>query len=276
MNLGTARCAILAAATLLAGPAPTRAQERLRLAGSGSALGTMILLGQAFERANPGVRVEIRPGVGTGAALRAVQEGALEIALAGRPLKEEERRRGLSAIEVARTPAVFVVRAGGEEGSDLSAAELARILRGERPAWPNGVTIWPVLRPAADADTLLVRAISPELSRAVTVALARPGMLLAATNQQSDDLVVRTPGALGLSTLAQLTTEGRPLAALRWEGVEPTLANLAAGRYPLAKPLLLVLPAGPTPAARAFVAFSGSAEGRRLLTRAGNLPSPGR
>jgi len=173
----------------------------------------------------------------------------------------------------ARTP--FVFAAGPRvTARDLSAADLARIYRGELTAWPDGERIRLVMRPRSDTDTLFVRAISPALDAAMEVALGRQGLLSAATNQDCDEALARTPGSIGPSSLTQLMTEKLALRALAWEGVAPTVESLASGAYPLAKPLLLVVRTSPSPAARAFVAFVGRPEAQAILRRAGNLPSP--
>jgi phosphate transport system substrate-binding protein len=265
------RIATILACALLVGAPVARAEDVLRVSGSGSWLGAMSRLAPAFAKANPGARLEVVPSLGSSGAMRALGAGELEVALSGRPLKADERGRGLTAVEVARTPFVFAAGPGaGVTG--LTAAELVRILKGEQAAWPNGEQIWPVLRPANDADTAYLRSLSPALSAALTVALARPGQLMAPTNQQSDELVARHPGGLGMSTLAQLTTEPRGLTALAWEGVAPSLATLATGKYPLVKPLFLVLPARPSTAERRFLTFLATPEARRLLEAAGAQP----
>jgi phosphate transport system substrate-binding protein len=274
MSLSPARqfriATLLACAQLIVAPT-ARAEDVLRVSGTGSWLGAMARLGPAFAKANPGARLEVIPSLGSSGAMKALATGELEVALVGRPLKPEERGRGFVAVEVARTPFVFVVGPGaGVTG--LTAAELVRILRGEQTAWPNGEQIWPVFRPANDADTAYLRSLSPAVSTAVTVGLARPGQLMAPTNQQSDELVAKNPGGLGMSTLAQVKTEQLGLTALTWEGVAPSLATLAAGKYPLVKPLFLVLPAKPSAAERRFLAFLATPEARRLLEAAGAQP----
>lgn len=259
----------LAAALLLAG-LPARGEE-LRISGTGSALGTMARVARAFEQASPGVQVRVLPSLGTSGAVKAVAAGALDVGLSGRALTAEEGALGVVGVEVARSPYVFAVGPRARV-TRTSAEEIARIFRGEQTSWPGGERIRLVLRPATDADVLFLRRLSPALDAALGAALARPGMLLATTNQESDALVGRTPGALGLTTLAQLTTDPRGLTPLAWEGADPTLANLAAGTYPLWKPLILVLGTAPAPAARRLLRFLASPEGQRILEQAGNLP----
>jgi phosphate transport system substrate-binding protein len=153
-------------------------------------------------------------------------------------------------------------------------AELVRIYRGEQLTWPGGERVRPVLRPAGDADSAFLRSLSPVLAAAYDAALARPGMLMAATNQDSDALAARTPGGLGVTTLSQLVTEPRGLTPLSWEGVAPTLPNLAAGRYPLWKPFYAVVPASLPARTRRFLEFLAGPEAREILQGAGCLPPP--
>jgi ABC-type molybdate transport system substrate-binding protein len=53
---------------------------------------------------------------------------------------------------------------------------------------------------------------------------------------------------------------------------------MAAGTYPYANPVYIVLPADPSPAAERFVAFLGSAEAAQIVRAAGgvmDMPSTG-
>ncbi len=267
---------LLLALLALALPAgATRAVEEapLRITGTGSAIGVLGRLGRAFEQAHPGRRIQLLPSLGSAGAVRAVAAGALDVGLAGRALLPEEQASGLRAFEFARTPFLFAVGAGAT-ATGLTAAEAARIYRGELDRWPQGERIRLVLRPKADADSAYLRAIGPELAAAVDQAQARPGMLMATTNQECDEIIGRTPGAIGPSTLAQLRTGAQGLRALEWEGVAPTLPNLASGRYPLVKTLYLVLRRSPSKAARELVGFIASPQGRRILEESGCQPLP--
>jgi len=257
---------------LVAAPG-ARAEEILRASGTGTALGAMRHLSVAFEKANPGRRLHLMPSVGSGGAVKAVAQGALDVGFSGRPLEPEEQALGLVAMAYARTPFVFAVgpRAGVE---GISAAEAARIYRGELRSWPNGERVRVVLRPRSDTDTRILRAISPEMAEAVDVALGREGMIVAFTNQECDEILARTPGSIGPSSLTQILTEDLKLTPLAWNGVAPTVQNLAAGAYPLAKTLLVVVRASPRPAVRRFLAFLGSPDARKILERTGNVPLP--
>jgi phosphate transport system substrate-binding protein len=258
------------AATLLVAWSPARA-DVVRASGTGTALGTMRWLGSSFERANPGVRLQLLPSVGSSGALKAVAEGALDLGVSGRPLTASEQALGLVAIAYARTPFLFAVGPRTPVAT-LSAGEVARIYRGELSTWPNGERVRLVLRPRADVDTTILAAISPEMAAAVDVALAREGMVMAATNQECNQILARTPGAIGPTSLTQIFTEGSALTPVAWNGVAPTVQNLASGAYPLAKTLFVVVRAKPSPTVRRFMEFLTSAEARSVLEETGNVP----
>lgn len=251
-------------------PGASLAQETVRISGTGTALGTLRLLAAPFAKSSPGSRLHVLPSVGSSGAFKAVSKGAIDVGISARPLRKSEYGLGLVAFPYARTPLVFA--AGPRSGAaDLTHAEAVRIYRGERLTWPNGERLRLVLRPRADADTELIAAISPELAAAAESAFAREGMLMAATNQDCVALLERTPGALGLTSLTQLLTEGLRVTPLSWNGVAPTLQNLDSGAYPLEKTLYVVIRAPASPAVRRFVSFLASAEAKRVLEQAGNL-----
>ncbi len=184
-------------------------------------------------------------------------------------MKASERRPHLTEQEVARTPLVF---ASKRTYSGLTTQDIARIYNGTMNTWPDGSTLRPVLRPESDSETALLRAISPEVSQALTAAHARPGVHIAITDQDNADAIEQITGALGNSSLALIVSEKRKLKVLALNGVEPSVAALANNRYPYYKPLYLVLPLKPSEPARAFVAFILSAQGSRIFSDNGYLP----
>jgi phosphate transport system substrate-binding protein len=250
-----------------------RAEDVVRVSGTGSALGTFQLLGAAFARANPGHRLRVLPSVGSVGAIMAVANGALEVGVSGRPLEAREEALGLAGIAYARTPLLFGVgpRTGVRE---ITTDELVRIYRGELTTWPNGERIRLVMRPPSDVDNALLRQISPEMSAALDVAFRRPGLLVAVTNQQCDEILSRIPGAIGPTSLSELTAEERRVVPLAWNGVAPTVQNLASGAYPLVKTFFLVFRTPPSPPVARLLALLRSPEGHGILEQSGNLPLP--
>ncbi len=261
---------IAVAMIFCATPVSASAEDVLKIGGVGSALGTMKLLATAFEESHHGIRVQILPSLGSTGGIKAALEGAADIGLSSRPLREEERGKGAVQQEYARTPFVFVTN-GKNTVSGLSVKELVDIYQGKKQAWPDGTRIRLVMRPESDIDTVIMKGISPEMSYAVQLALSRPGMIMAITNQESDSTVEKLSGSLGVSTLAEIISERRTSKVLFLNGVQPAVKALERGTYPLSKPFYFITASRPSPLVQQFISFVYSAAGRKILSENGNL-----
>jgi phosphate transport system substrate-binding protein len=259
--------AIAGAAMLNAGDAA--AAEEIRIGGTGNALGTMRLLGDAFGKRNPDIKVTVLPSVGTSGAVVAVPKGALDIGLSTRPLTVEERKLGAIAVEYARTPLVFAVSTNTRV-SALTLDQIADIYSGKIVDWPDGSQIRPILRQATEDNTRQVKHLSPAIDKALSEAEQRPGMPFATNDQEGADKIEGIPGALGVTTLSLINSESRRLRALTLNGVEPTASNGASGKYPHVKRFFLITRSDPSAAVQRFIAFMQSPDGREILIRAGN------
>lgn len=258
-----------ALALLLIYAGPGSAAEELRIGGTGSGLGTMQVLSEAFARQNPGVKSSVLPSLGTSGGLKALAKQAIDVAVISRPLKDDERKQGLTSHEYGRTPFVFAV-SSGSPASETTLAQMADIYAGRMKNWPGGSGVRVVLRPVGDGDTDLVKSLSPAMKQAVSEAEKRPGVPFAVNDQEAADDIGKIPGAVGPTTLALVVSEKRPLKPLKLDGVEPTVKNAAAGAYPHHKRMFLVTGAKPSAAAQRFVAFVQSPAGRQILERNGH------
>ncbi len=89
-------------------------------------------------------------------------------------------------------------------------------------------------------------------------------------NEETRAKLLSTPGAVGpLST--SFVTAYPGLAVVALEGVMPTPEMVAAGKYPMSRPLYLVTDGPPAGRAKEFIDYVLSPEGQQLLTRHGYL-----
>lgn len=255
---------------LLAMPWWAHAQARLVIGGSGGALAGLQALGQAFSTANPENTVVVLPSLGSPGAIKALTDGGIDIGVIARPLSEVERSKGMIQTDFATTP--FVIATGmGTKADRVTLRQLADIYSFKTVAWPDGSRIRLVMRLPREINTEALKALSPEMNRAVSSAEKRPGLLIAMNDQDCAEALERTIGALGPSTLGQIISEKRQLKVLALDGVVPTLQALRNGTYPHVRRLFLVTGPKSNPAAGRFVVFAHSTEGRRILGSMGFL-----
>jgi phosphate transport system substrate-binding protein len=261
---------IMLALALALGASVHARADSLRFGGTGSAMGTIAALARAYKAVDPSFEIETVPNLGSTGGIKALQAGAIQIAAISRPLKPQEAADGLEATIYGRTPFVLATSEPGQR--NVSLAELADLYAGHKTHWAPGRVIRLVLRPRTDGDVELLASFSPQMRAAQEAAHAREGMVVALTDQDAVDAIERLPGALGTASLALLSSEKRRATPLAIDGVEPTVANLASGRYPYAKTMLLVVRQDAPGAARRFVEFVRSDAGRKVLRDLGHAP----
>ncbi|MEE9300296.1 MAG: substrate-binding domain-containing protein [Alphaproteobacteria bacterium] len=247
------------------------AAQTLKIGGTGGALGTMQILGRAFEKQHAGVSVEILPSLGSGGGIKAVLAGAIDIGLSARPLKAKERDAGARAHPYAKAALVFATQPGNPEVG-VTTEQLIEMYAGARRRWPDGTPIRIVLRPDTDSDTIYLRGHIPSIGPALDAAADRPGVPVAFTAQDSAELLQRLPGSLGTTMLALILSENRPLKALSLDGVAPTPEAMADGSYRLTETCSIVTGPEPGEMATRFIAFVYADEGAAILRRTGHLP----
>ncbi len=245
------------------------AVEEVKIGGSGSALGTMRLLAAAFSAKNPDVAFSFVPNLGSSGGITAMTAGAINLAATSRPIRENERRPGVTEIEYARSPFVFAVSTKSKV-SAVTRSDLAEIYAGNKPKWPDGTPVRIVLRPISDIDTSMVKSLSPEIARALSEAERRSGVQISISDQDAADDLERIPGAIGPTTLALIKSEKRALKALTLDGTEASVHNGASGAYPYFKRMFLVSGNTRPPVVERFSAFVLSPAGRKILADNGH------
>jgi phosphate transport system substrate-binding protein len=243
--------------------------EEIRIGGAGTGLGTMRLLGEAFVRLHPEHRVKVLPSIGSSGAIKAVPRGGVEIGIAARALTASEEALGMTAIEYARSPTGLAVSSRLNIGG-ISREQIVAILAGRLTLWPDGTPIRPVLRQPGDDSTHLLKSLAPGMERALAMAEQRPGLPFAATDQEAAEKIEAITGAIGMSSLSLIRSEGRGLQLLALDGMEPSVANAAAGRYPLVKCFFVISKTHPTPAVQRFIAFLETPAAREILLQTGH------
>lgn len=257
---------------LLVGVSFSALADTVRIGGTGAALGTMTLVGEAFQKAHPEHSVKVLPSLGTSGGLKALQGGALDVAVSARDVNAEEKGAGLIAYKYGTTAFIFVSHAKTPV-QPLTKDLIAALYSGKQTSWANSQPVRLVLRPKGDSDTKQLARFSPEIEAAVMVAHGKSGMTLAVTDTDSADQVEKTPGAFATSTLSLVLSENRDFNILPLDGVKPTVQTLADGTYPHTKDMYSVMGVAPSAGAKKFLQFLRSPQGVEIIKKTGHKSS---
>lgn len=260
----------LAALVIAAGS--VRAED-LVIPGSGNPEYVLKQMAKVFNARQSQYRVLVPPSSGTAGALRDVDDGVSTLGRVGRPLKDEERARGFSFLPLGRDPIVLVGGAGVTV-RNLTAQQVIDIYTGKLLNWSalggKAAPIRAIGREPSDASRQALQKVIPAFrdivfGSNVKVAHLDPHLL---------ELLDRYPSSLGFINRSAIAACNTAVVPLAFEGVAPTPENLEKGSYPLSLEFGLVYKTstGMSPAAKAFVEFSRSPEGLRVLAEHGVLP----
>lgn len=241
--------------------------DLLLVGGTGSAEPLMRRLFDGFQKQSPADSLKVvNPSLGSAGGIRALSMGKVDLAVSARPLKEDEKSALGQHFELCSTPFVLVTN-GGKYRNGFSTDELARIYDGQLQKWEDGSLIRLVLRTRDDADSTQLKSMSPSMDKAVIAADQRQGMVYGKDDLDTLDLLSRTPGSLGPTSLGLLRTTASGLALIPLNGQMPSVSSMTDGKYPWRKTLTVILPAKPSTVAVRFVEFLHSATADEIMRR---------
>ncbi|EEI86769.1 putative Phosphate-binding protein PstS 2 [Anaerococcus lactolyticus ATCC 51172] len=107
---------------------PAKVSGTLTVAGSTSVTPLMQKMAEKYQELNPDSKIEIQ-STGSSAGIEAVIDGAADIAMASRELKDEEKDK--LAVEVIATDGIAVVVNPSSKVENLTMNELKQIFKGE-------------------------------------------------------------------------------------------------------------------------------------------------
>lgn len=253
----------------------------LRVSGSTSV--NPIVAEAAEELRARGIRITVDTQGGSGGGITQLGQGQIDVAMSSKPLTPEDRRRfggtdfvetvvGIDAIAVAVRREVFE---GGV--TNLSRDQARALFEGRVVNWSElggpdlGVFVYdkePGRGTREVFETYLYGADGSGTDPPPPPGTDRYAIV--GGNEEGRTKASSTPGAVTIISAAFLT-EGGDLVAVSLDGIGPDRDEIASGRYPLARSLLLLTDGPPSGAAATLVELLTSAQGRAIVSRLGFL-----
>jgi phosphate transport system substrate-binding protein len=241
--------------------------QTLTVAGSTTVLPIVQKAAEVYMDAHGTVDIQVSGG-GSGVGVQSAGGGTADIGMASRDLKDEEKNDypGLQEIAIAKDGIALIIHPSNSVDS-LSLREIVAIYKGE-------ITNWSEVG-GKDAEIVVVGRDSASGTReyfwtdVMKKADFVPIMLEKNSNGAVKQTVSQTPGAIGYVGLGYLDIT---VKAVRVDGVEPTIANVLNGSYPISRSLFLLTQGQPEGLAKAFIDFILSPEGQAIVEEEGFVP----
>lgn len=239
--------------------------EVIRIGGTGSAMPLIQKLADDYQKSHHETQFDIMsPPLGSGGGIRALIGGRLDLTVSSKLPAKDEQESMAQPLLWLRTPFVFAAL-DAKPGANLDFQQLADIYSLKVRVWPDGRPIRLVMRSINESDSVMVRSLSPNLDAAIKQTLEIKSIPVAENDLDNLQLLERLPGSFGTASFGLLLVTNSPLRPMRLNGVEPSVENVEAGRYPLSKTLSLLTAKKPSEATSEFIRFLSSKEVHRKV-----------
>lgn len=249
---------------------PASAQQKIVIDGSTGTAPLIEALGKAFT-AKTNIAVEMGKGLGTKERLAALTDKKIDIAMASHGLDVPAvTAQGMAVSRIAMTPVVFGVHETVKI-DNLSDAQLCAIFAGNTKNWRDAgagdLAIAPMARPDTEVDAQVARDGVGCLK-----ALKLPETVkINASARDMAKALTETAGSVGVTSATVIEQSGGKLKSVALNGIAPSEANVASGKYRLTRDAFLILGTAPSAQAKAFIDFVKSPEGKAVIKANGAI-----
>ncbi len=264
----------LATACSPAVPTPTKAPPtavplsgKVSVAGSTTVQPLAEKLAEAFTAKNPGVQIDVQGG-GTSVGIKSAGEGTVDIGTASREIADAEKQQypDMKVFEIALDGIAIVVNPGVSVNG-LTKDQAIGIFNGKITNWnqvggPDKPIVVVSREEGSGTRTAFQDLVMGKDNPIVDSAI------LQASNGAIVTTVASTPYSVGYLSFGYLD---KSVKALSMDGVEATVANALAKKYPVVRPLNVLTKGDPKGAAKAWIEFILSSEGQQMVLKEGYM-----
>lgn len=242
---------------------------QLQLAGSTTVQPLAEELAEAFMAMNPDLVIEIQGG-GSSVGVTSAGEGTVDIGNASRAIKDSEMEKfpGLQVFTIAYDGIAIVTHPDTQLDS-LSVEQVRDIFAGEITNFSEmggpDAPITVVSREEGSGTRAAFEELVMEYKDAAgesQVKVITEKALLQQSNGQVRTTVATTPNSIGYLSFGFLDESTMPVPI---DGVEPSVANVKNGSYPIFRPLNMLTNGEPNELAKAFLDYILSADGQAIV-----------
>ncbi|WP_026973007.1 phosphate ABC transporter substrate-binding protein [Aliagarivorans marinus] len=260
----------ISAVSLMFG-ASAYAASTVTVSGSTSVTGVMEVLAEKYQAAQADA-VEVQ-GTGSGAGIRAANDGTSMIGMSSRAVADDELKAGVKQFTMAMDGiAVAVNNANGVQ--DLTAEQVKKIYMGEITNWSEvGGANMPIVavtrevgsgtRGAFEDIMGLIRKINGQKVTAIS-----PRAQVQSGNGAIKTLVANNPAAIGYISLGSVDES---LRTVKVDGAPATKEAIRAGEYGVARPFVLMVQEDTAAEAQRFIDFIMGEEGAQIIESEGYI-----
>ena len=244
---------------------------RLELTGSSTLAPLMSEIAKRYESQHPGVRIDIQTG-GSSRGIADAGNGTADIGMSSRALKDSEKEGRLTHT-VAMDGVALLVHANNPV-KELSDEQIVGIFTGKIENWKDvggkDAPINCINRAEGRSELELFQAFYE-----ITPESFQPDMI-SGENQHGIKTVAGDENAIIYMSIGASEYEaanGTPIKLLPLQGIEASAETVAAGKFPLSRPLILITATEPAEAVKDLIDYALSSDVHDLVREQSYVPA---
>lgn len=251
-------------------------KESITISGSTTVLPVISNAADAYKKTHPDINIIVNAG-GSGVGMNQLGEEKTDVGMISRDITDEEIAKypnaNFNVIAVGKDAVVAVVSSEIYNAgiTALTISQLASIYKGDIKNWNElggpDKEILCVDKEAARGT----RHVFMEIVLGDKEAEAAGADLVLGSNNEEQTAIVQSDAAIGMLSNAWLNNDVKGLSIKMNDGtsIEPTIANIINGTYPITRNLEIVTRGEPTGQLKAFIDYVLGAEGQKFVEEAG-------
>ncbi|KHK03627.1 PstS family phosphate ABC transporter substrate-binding protein [Desulfovibrio sp. TomC] len=246
------------------------ADTSIKVDGSTTVLPIMQKVVEAYMKAHPDVKISVSGG-GSGNGIKALIDGATDIAMASRAIEPKEidlaKSKNITPTQtVCAIDAIVPIVNPANKLGEITLAQLKDLYMGKVTSWKDLGGEGPVVVISRDTSSGTYETWEGLVMKKERVF---PGALMQASNGAVVQAVSKNKNAMGYVGIGYLDASTK---GLKVDGIEPTPENAKSKKYPISRELYIYTNGAPAGAAKGLVDFLLSADGQKLVKEAGFVP----
>jgi len=247
-------------------------KESIKISGSTTVLPAISNAADAYKKTHPDINIIVNAG-GSGVGMNQLGEGKTDIGMISRDITKEEIAKypnaNFNVTAIGKDAVVAVVSSEIYNAgiTELTINQLASIYKGEVKNWKE--------LGGPDKDILCVDKEASRGTRHVFMEIVMgdkeaeaPGAdLVLGSNNEEQTAIIQSDAAIGMLSNAWLNDDVKGLNIKMTDGtsIDPTVANIVDGSYPITRNLDIVTRGKPTGTIKDFIAYVLGAEGQNMV-----------
>ena len=203
--------------------------------------------------------------------MQALADQAIDIGLAGRPLKAKEVANGFMPSLCLVTPLVFATSHPTPNGIDIS--DLPELYSNPAPTWKDGTPLKVIMRAHSGSEHPYLADRVPGLEHAFNQAFMRPEIAIGKTDQENARLAERISGSFAIMTMLQIRSEELKVNVVPVAGKPPSARDAASGSYPFPISMCFIKGPSASPEALRFLDFLKSDTALHIMENREAVPA---